>query len=293
MLHIGLQLALVLAAADAGAAVSDAGAPPLANAPPVRSLLAPIATDRRPPPPRQEYQLRRLKNGTGDLMYESPAWKARVARDGSVSFHDKHISIDLAPWFFRPKVFRPPIMGVPSLQTALRGAAPLPPPPPPEVQEQSAVNYNAGLPVPAMTPYRPDPSEACQYPRPCFFQAELVLLDVSGIADVTDELIRLSGQDPYRFAKARFLLGTRELRIRLAARAHADDLRNSTAELPHLLTTIACNDRLSPRDRRAIIEALRQELDTATPEARAADHVIERFLTDLDRPNADSICPPR
>ena len=89
-------------------------------------------------------------------------------------------------------------------------------------QEQSAL-YGARLPIPTVTPYRPDPREACQYPQPCFFNASLLPLSIRGGFDLTDELMRLGGQDPYRYAKAQFLAGTRELRIRMAARAHADE----------------------------------------------------------------------
>ncbi len=79
--------------------------------------------------------------------------------------------------------------------------------------------------------------------------------------------MRLGGQDlPYRYAKASFLAGTREMRTRMAARAHADDVRSSAAGLPEHLETIACDGRLSVGERRAIIEALGVELDTSTAE---------------------------
>ena len=84
---------------------------------------------------------------------------------------------------------------------------------------------------------------------------------------------------------------TRELRIRMAARAQADDLRASASELPARLGTIACDERLSAAERRAIIEALRAELDDSTPEGRATDTRISRFLADFDRSDGGLPCP--
>jgi hypothetical protein len=109
----------------------------------------------------------------------------------------------------------------------------------------------------------------------------------------TDELIRFAGQDPYRYAKARFLAATRELRVRLAARAHADDLRDSAAELPRRLQSIRCDDRLSLADRRAILLGLRSELEATSPEGRTAAARIDGALDDLDGPGGTASCPPR
>jgi len=87
----------------------------------------------------------------------------------------------------------------------------------------------------------------------------VVFVSVNGQFDVTDELMRLAGQDPYRFAKAQFLAGTRDLRVRLAARAHAEDVRRSIANLPARLAVVACDDQRSVAERRAILEALRAD----------------------------------
>ena len=99
----------------------------------------------------------------------------------------------------------------------------------------------------------------------------------------------MSGQDPYRFAKARFLAGTRELRAELGARAHADDLRRSMLDLPKRVQAIACDPTRSPAERRALLAALRTELDATTPEGRAAAEVIDRRLA--DEADGRLVCP--
>jgi len=246
---------------------------------------------RTPSPPSTDYELRPAKDGTGELIYVAPGFTARVARDGSVNFRDEHFTVSLA---LLPLLGRGAVpSGVPSLESILRGhgtrrAAP----PPVSAQERSAL-YGARLPIPTVTPYRPDPREACQYPQPCFFNASLLPLSIKGSFDLTDELMRLGGQDPYRYAKAQFLAGTRELRIRMAARAHADDLRNSVTGLPAALDAIACDGRLTISERRAVIEALGREMDASTSEGRAAQTEIARFLARFLRPDGASPCPAR
>ena len=103
-------------------------------------------------------------------------------------------------------------------------------------------------------------------------------MTVTGTLDITDELMRMAHEDPYRFQKARFLTATREMRIRMAGRAHAEDVARSRADLPRRLEEIACGDGLSVADRRAVIEALRAEVDVATPEGRAQAERIRVFL---------------
>jgi hypothetical protein len=284
-----LHLALLLAAVTA----PDGGAPTVDNRP-RPSLLAPLG-DRARPGSDDVYKLTRAKDGSGELTYDAAGFTARVARDGSVTFHDKGFGLKLLP-LLRTRALRPPVMGVPSLFSVIQNGGRLEPTAPLDVQQDAANNYGAHLPIPTLTPYRPDPREACMYPRPCFFDAQTLLLTADATLDLTDEVMRLAGQDPYRYDKARFLTGTRELRTRLAARAHADDLRGSMADLPRRLTAIQCDDRLSAADRRAILRQLRAELDPTTDEGRAAaatiDRFVDRFVTGADRPDAGLICPP-
>ncbi|HEY6476438.1 MAG TPA: hypothetical protein VI456_07625 [Polyangia bacterium] len=284
-MRVAAQVMLFLAQA-AGAA--DPGA---ASQTPRRSLLAPIGS-KPTLAAAHDYELRRVPGG--DLVYEASGFTARIARDGSVSFHDKHLTLSLLlPFIPRARGLRGPIPSVPSLEAIIRGHGKVPPPPPPDVVEESSVAYGARLPVPSVTPYRPDPREACGYPDACVFAAPLVFVSVNGTFDLTDELMRLAGEDPYRFAKARFLAGTRDLRVRLAARAHAEDLRSSLVDLPSRLAAIACDDSRSVAERRAILEALRAELDAGSAEAHAAAATIERFLAALESADGGVACGPR
>ena len=108
---------------------------------------------------------------------------------------------------------------------------------------------------------------------------------------MTDELMRFSGQDPYRYGKAKFLATTREMRIERAVKHHAANVRRAAAELPAMLEHIACDARRSRGERHAIIEALRDELDGETPEALTAARQIDDFLTArFATPVADDGC---
>ena len=258
----------------------------------VANVDAGAASTESPSPgpwqPSTDYELRRVKDGTGDLIYDATGFTARVARDGSVSFRDKHLTFSLA---LLPHLGRQGVpAGVPSLESVLRGRGTKRASPPPVSADEQAALYGSRLPIPTVTPYRPDPREACQYPQPCYFNASVFLLSIKGGFDLTDELMRLGGQDPYRYPKAHFLAGTRELRIRMAARAHADDLRRSATGLAGQLSDITCDGRLTIVERRAIIEGLGAELDTSTPEGRAAKAEIDRFLTRFSHPDAGSPC---
>ena len=283
-----VQLTLAVVAAtnvDAGSASADK---PL----PLRLQLVPppSASPRDPNDPPMDYELHRVKGGSGDLTYEAPGFTARIARDGSVIFRDRHLSLAFA--LLPHPTRQPTITGVPSLESVLRGNVKKPDPTPVSPEEQAAL-YGSRLPIPTVTPYRPDPREACQYPAPCFFDAPVLLLSIKGTFDLTDELMRLGGQDPSRYAKARFLAGTRELRTRMAARAHADDVRRSAAGLPDHLEAIACDGRMNVAERRAIIEALGAELDTSTAEGRVAQAEIARFLERFDRADGGVACSGR
>jgi hypothetical protein len=274
-LHIVVHLVIALTLAgnvDAGVAPTD-------------------SPSRGPLQPSTDYDLQPVKDGTGDLAYDGTGFTARVARDGAVTFRDKHLTVSLA---LLPHLGRGAVpSGVPSLESILRGHGTKRAAPPPVSAEEQAALYGSRLPIPTVTPYRPDPREVCQYPQPCFFNATLLPLSVKGGFDLTDELMRLGGQDAYRYAKAQFLAGTREMRIRMAARAHADDVRNSVTGLSDQLDAIACDGRRIVNERRAIIEALGAELDSSKPEGRAAQAEITRFLARFGQPNGASPCPVR
>jgi hypothetical protein len=271
--------------------------PPPAATP--RSLLQAPAPGGLAEPPPDGYRLQRASDGSGDLTYETAGFRARIARDGSVTFRDRHVT-DLTLLSILPlplsghAALRP---SVPSLQDVILGLARKKPPPttplPPGVPFDPTPNETM-YPSTTVSRFRPDTREACRYPSPCFFEAAVIMIGVSGKFDATDELMRLAGQDPYRYQKARFLTATREMRIRMAGRAHAEDVARSGADLPPRLLDIACDDRMSSADRRAVIVALGAELDGSTAEARALGDRIRRFVVDWgDDAGGGVRCPPR
>jgi hypothetical protein len=105
--------------------------------------------------------------------------------------------------------------------------------------------------------------------------------------------MRMAHQDPYRYEKARFLEATSKLRGGLAARALADNVRRAKAELPAKLEAIACDPSRSVRERRATIEALRDEIAGDAPEALEAAAAITRFLDERFDGDRAARCPVR
>jgi hypothetical protein len=262
---LSLLLALVLSW-DAGGKESDPHPkPPSVLAP---SVLTPSAGVSRTVPRSEDYPLRRAPDGSGDLVYDSKAFSARIARDGSVTFRDKGI-LDINLLSFLPQAAP---SNVPSLQSTIMGLARDRKVP---TVDESKPTDDSYLVIPNLTRYRPDAREGC---RECGVPLSLLPLNVVGPFDLTDQLIRMNGKDPYRYEKARFLAITRDMRIRKAVDAHTETIRRAGEELPRHLVEIACDGRLTRRERREIIERLRAELDGTTPESRAASRQIEDFL---------------
>ncbi|HEY2899516.1 MAG TPA: hypothetical protein VGL59_02990 [Polyangia bacterium] len=277
-------------------ALADADqAPPLgkpaaaSSARPPSLLRPPTGTPVTGEPTADQYRLQRAKGSSGDLLYDASGFKARIARDGTVAFSDKHIS----GLRFIPIVPQSAPGNVPTLQGVILGRGRRDPKAPPADPIADETRY----PATSVSRFRPDPREACQYPRPCFFDAAAVVVGASGGADLTDEVMRMSGKDPYRYAKARFLTATREMRIRMAGRAHAEDVQRSTVELPRRLDQIVCDSRLSVGERRGIIQALRAELDSS-PDAQSSAAAIAVALDRLATPDGGvdrdppARCPP-
>ncbi|MEP6654835.1 MAG: hypothetical protein ABJA82_15840 [Myxococcales bacterium] len=253
-----------------------------AHASPDAGVTGPAGSrgDSGPPPPKAgEYPLRASTNGSGELIYEGQGFSAYVARDGSVRFKDKHLTLlTLLPFL--------PVSGpqnIPSLQATVTGILRHGKVP---QRDPRTPNDTSFLVNPPLTPYRPDPREAC---RQCSVPLDLLPIGLTFRFDLTDEVMRMSGQDPYRYEKARFLVATRELRVRKAAALRAENIRNAASDLRRQLMEIACDGRRSPRERRQIIEELRQELqDDTTDEGRAASAAIRRFVSAQLGPAGDS-----
>jgi hypothetical protein len=289
---VGLAAGLIALGADGGVVPLPPAVPPkpatkpAIKVPAAPPLLMPIKGGELAPADNQ-YQLHRAEDGSNDLIYETRKFKARIARDGSVSFQDRPFGI--SSWSMFP--FAPVNVptGRPTLQGALRDwlsrRRPPPNPPPAPLPGQEPIQTI----TPRMWEYRPDPREACQFPRSCSFEPVIVVGPAGNGLDLTDELLRFNGEDPYRRDKALFLAGTRDLRDRMAARAAAEDVRVAKADLEARLYAIACDTNRSERERRAVLVALREELDGPTPAAHEAAAFVTRFMKsffDDDDPKA-------
>jgi hypothetical protein len=266
-------------AADAGAASERSSARPL--------LVLPKSyrdnADRAP-----RYTLKPAKDGSNDLIAETPSFVARIAPDGGVRFEDSPRKLSLRPpWL--PMPVRPGTVTLESyLSTKLKRNLPKPEwrANEPETREQGSV-------IPQRSPDRPDPGEECrQHPQPCHLGLQPMLLNTTGKFDLTDALGRVHGEDPYRDEKARFLAETRELRIQMAVRSHLENVRTEQANLPKSLRAIACDDSRPKGERKAIIEALQSEMDTGLAEGKRAAGQVRAFLRDwLEPPDGGAVCP--
>lgn len=281
---------LLLSRLPATLALADAGVAPGAARSAITSpalILVPVnRTPTTGEPTADQYRLERAKDGSGELLYDAASFKARIARDGSVAFRDKHMgALSLIP-----SLPGPPSSNVPTLEGVIRRRGRKDPKALPSDPAADETRW----PEKTVSRYRPDPREACTYPSPCFFDAAAVLVGARGGVDLTDEVMRLGGRDPYRFQKARFLTATRELRIRMAGRAHAEDIQRSASDLQRRLDDIVCDERLSLNERRGIIQALRAELDSSTDADQFAAPIAGALqrLQNADG-GADGSPPPR
>ena len=264
-----------LVAALAGLLAAEAGADTQAvpQAPP---LIQPPAPQRVPEPRRID--LKDAKDGTGDLIYETSGFTARIAPDGSVAFKDKRVSgLTQFPWF----PMKAP-MAVPSLQASLKNLLKGrgPPAPPPSDLDQGLAPPETRQVIPEVSRYLVDTRDAC---RTCTNFMDLALpVQMLGRFDVSDELARFSGQDPARFQKATFLAATHDQRVQMAVKTHAANIQRAAAELPERLRAIACDPRLTHKERRAILVSLAREMDPNTPEGVNAAATITTFVAGFD-----------
>jgi len=197
--------------------------------------------------------------------YETPHFQARVARDGVVSFKDKHGSASVAFPFF-PFISNAPRPRGPTLESTLRGYFDKHRRPEPE------------------PPYQPEPlsrhleqEEVCPRSSPCHWESLPVAIVVQGTFDLTDEIMRKLGEDPYGLEKAHFLSATFDFRIKLALEARKADLKLAFEDLPARLDDLWGDERYSPRERRRILYELWYETDN-TPDGERAASIIRGFV---------------
>jgi hypothetical protein len=125
------------------------------------------------------------------------------------------------------------------------------------------------------------------------FNELAVPVQAFGRFDATDVVMRAAGTDPYETQKADFLAATYERRIQMAAATHAANVRRATDELPAQLQAIACDPRLTGKDRRAIFVQLARARDRSTPAGADAAKAIAAFVGTFDAGGVTCAAPDR
>jgi hypothetical protein len=238
-------------------------------------------------PPGKSFTLVPAKDGSKDLVAETPEFTARVAPNGDVRFEDHPAKLSLRPPL--PEPVRP---GTPTIESVLRGRLKILPSSAdrgfedrPEYRPHDSV-------IPTPSPYHPDVREECQHPRPCHLDLKPLYFNAGGKFDLTDTLERLRGREPNRYEKARFLALTRELRIQMAVQAHAERLRLALVALPDTLRAIACDEGRPVAERKAILEALQDEMDASLEQGRTSAVQIRAFLARWqEHRDGGAVCP--
>jgi hypothetical protein len=94
--------------------------------------------------------------------------------------------------------------------------------------------------------------------------------------DATDEYLRRLGKDPARDAKAAFLTGTFDLRMKMALDARSGLRRAALADLPARLDELWRDDRLTVAERRHLLHTIRDELGNG-PNSSEARAIVRDF----------------
>jgi hypothetical protein len=238
-------------------------------------------------PSGKSFTLMPAKDGSKDLVAETPGFTARVAPNGDVRFEDHLVKLSL-----RPPLPEPVPAGTPTLESTLRGRLKLLPATAPRPFETRPEQPPPSSVIPTPSRYRPDVREECEHPRPCHLEMKPLYFNAGGKFDLTDILQRLGGRDPNRYEKARFLAETRELRMQMAVRAHAENLRMAHIQLPDTLRAIACDEGRTVAERKAILEALRDEMDTSSEQGKTSAVQIGAFLARWqEHRDGGTVCP--
>ena len=230
----------VLGMTEAGTALGrgDAGVPVWMQPPP-------NAVSRS----EEGYRLRPTADG---YVYEASSFKAKVGRDGVVVFANKRASLSFKS--------APTPVGTPTLEGTLRDRL--------GHRKRPAASAPATS-VPMIT--REDIAEEKYVP---------LMRDGAGMGgsfDLTDEIMRGLGQDPYRVEKARFLAATFELRMQLAVEAQKTAVAAALDQWPAMIETLWADERYTPRERRRILFELWRDSDQGADGARERG-LIEGFV---------------
>ena len=190
------------------------------------SLLTPPKTGITAGAERR-FDLRPSKDGTGDLLYEGPGYTAHVRTDGSVRFDDKGAQFNRG-WNLIP--FMP--LSIPGNPSTLQGVAM-------DFLARRKAPPPKSLPSPRDAPIHRCRCTTCPATGPIRARSVAPAIPVLGGQAPAEQrprpirphrrIMRFNGKDPYRYDKATFLSGTRELRVGMAVRALAANVRRASA----------------------------------------------------------------
>jgi len=265
------NLTLLLAVAAAAGGGRDAGPPPDAARPKWVPTTKPVHLSEE-----ASYPLRRRGDG---YVYEAPTFEARVARDGVVTFKDKHGAGArlLSPLSSLKDLPRPK---GPTLESTVRGRF-----------DKRRRKPRPPATDPAPLPNAIDWQLVCPRGSSCDRRMDVALLQVRGSFDLTDELMRARGQDSYAPEKARFLSATFDFRIKLALDARKADMKEALDRLPDRLAELWADGRYSPRERRRLLFELWLETDRTPQGERAAGAIVDFVRGRLPCGAADGYSP--
>jgi hypothetical protein len=221
---------------------------------------APAATLSQP----LVYRIKRHERG--GYVYDATTFQASIADDGAVRFRDDHGVFDLL-WIAAPQ---PLPEGTPTLEGSIRKVLghvrrrnPAAPPPP---APRAAAPQTPGGAV----------LEICER-RPCV-DPQRVVGFLGATFDITDEVMRLHGDDPYHAQKARFLADTAEWRHSLAT-AQRDRRKDAALTRQQDQLKVVWKQRqLSVPERRRLLFNLWLEMDQASPEGRQGAAGVLAFI---------------
>jgi hypothetical protein len=83
---------------------------------------------------------------------------------------------------------------------------------------------------------------------------------VAGHFDLTDALMRMHGEDPYRYEKQRFMDATRDERVRMARADRGERLREAAYKMPAYLEKVWAYAAWTEAQRRRVLFALWEEV---------------------------------
>jgi hypothetical protein len=218
----------------------------------------------------EQFPLRETADGRG-WRYDGRNFSAFIARDGSVQFTNHRISSRPSGLIQTTREKKYVAM---SAMDAVR--------PTPDTEPT--------LPLYSSTPLPSRPSDLPGFARDRMGVPEPPsqrnpplqpsLGGAGGRADMTDVILDHLGQDPYRDRKAALLRETFEWRLKMANEAHDATMKRALQNLSDTLNRLDADPRLSPGERRAILQALNAEMDD-TPDGQHARALVDAHLRAL------------